>query len=44
MKAILKPFFGVWIIQIGESLWPKMFTKKAEALKVLNELNQGLNG
>ena len=40
MKAILKPFFGAWVIQVGGTLFPKMFTKKSDALKVLNEINR----
>ena len=40
MKAILKPFFGAWVIQVGETLFPKMFSKKSDALKVLDEINR----
>lgn len=44
MQAVLKPFFGAWIVQFGETVFPRLFTKKSEALALINYANRKNKG
>ena len=37
--AKLKPYFGAWVVETNGVLFPKMFTNKKEAQKVVNQIN-----
>lgn len=39
-QAKLKPFFGAWVIETGETLFPKMFKNKKEAQQIVNQINE----
>lgn len=39
-QAKLKPYFGAWVIETNEVLFPKMFTNKKEAQQIVNQINE----
>lgn len=40
MKAILKPFFGAWVVEVGTTIFPKLFTDKKQAVEVVETINK----
>lgn len=40
MKAILKPFFGAWVIQVGEHLFPRLYNDKRTAIEARDAINE----
>lgn len=42
-QAKLKPFFGAWVIETGETLFPKMFTDKKKAQQIVKQINERVN-
>ena len=42
-KAVLKPFFGSWIVSTGDVVFPKLFKNKKEALGVVEHINNRID-
>lgn len=42
-QAKLHSFFGAWIVTVNNTLFPRLFNSKKEALQIVEEINKKNN-
>ena len=42
-QAKIHSYFGEWVVSTGETLFPKMFKTKKEAMQVAKQINEREN-
>lgn len=42
-KAVLKPFFGSWLVCTGDVVFPRLFYSKKEARAIVEQINTRLD-